>query len=118
MDLCNKAEGWYAGARNRILTIHATNHYQPQIVPRFTQNYHYDHHIIIMIVSRFHPVGFQKAKIPAAIYARILNNRKKLINEGRKFQIEPCDFGMQNCQQIVESRSGKYLKHSRKTCNL
>ena len=57
-----------------------------------------------MIVSRFHPVGFQKVKIPAAIYARILNNRKKLINEGKKFQIEPCDFGMQNCQQIVESR--------------
>ena len=57
-----------------------------------------------MIVSRFHPVGFQKVKIPADIFARILNNRKKLINEGRKFQIEPCDYGMQNCQQIVESR--------------
>jgi len=47
LDLCNKAEGWYAGARNRILTIHATNYFQPQIVPRF------------------HPVGFQKVKIPA-----------------------------------------------------
>ena len=55
-------------------------------------------------IPRFHPVGFQKVKIPSDIYARILNNRKKLINEKRKFQIERCDFGMQNCQKIVESR--------------
>ena len=84
--LANQAEGWYTGARSRILNIHATNLYQPQIVPRF------------------HPLGFQKVKIPSEIYARILNNRKKLINEKRKFQIERCDFGMQNCQKIVESR--------------
>ena len=86
MNLCNQAEGWYAGARDRVLNIHATNIYQPEIVPRF------------------HPVGFQKVKIPSDIYARILNNRKKLINDKRKFQIERCDFGMQNCQRIVESR--------------
>ena len=86
MSPCNQAEGWYTGARNRIHNIHATNLYQPEIVPRF------------------HPVGFQKVKIPSDIYARILNNRKKLINDKRKFQIERCDFGMQNCQRIVESR--------------
>ena len=49
-------------------------------------------------------IGFEKVKIPSDIYARILNNRKKLINDKRKFQIERCDFGMQNCQRIVESR--------------
>ena len=86
INLCNQAEGWFTAARTRILNTHAGNLYQPKIVPRF------------------HPVGFQKVKIPSDIYARILNNRKKLINEKKKFQLEPCDLGMQNCQQIVESR--------------
>ena len=86
INLCNQAEGWYNRARRRILNTQAVNLYQPEFVPRF------------------HPIGFQKVKIPSDIYASILNNRKKMINTIGKFKIEACDFGLQNCQRIMESR--------------
>ena len=34
---------------------------------------------------------------------RILNNRKKRLNEGHKFELENCDYGMQNCVKVLQS---------------
>ena len=38
---------------------------------------------------------------------RILNNRKRHFNSGKKWSIEKCDFGMQNCQKILESQESE-----------
>ena len=38
---------------------------------------------------------------------RILNNRKKQLNAGNKWEIERCDFGMQNCQKVLESQNAQ-----------
>ena len=48
---------------------------------------------------------------------RILNSRKKLLNSGKKWDIEKCDFGMQNCQKILESRQAE-VKISSVSLNL
>ena len=34
---------------------------------------------------------------------RILNNRKKRLNDGYKFNLETCDYGMQNCVKVLQS---------------
>ena len=39
--------------------------------------------------------------------ARILNNRKKLFNSGKTWGIEKCDYGMQNCQKLLESKEAQ-----------
>ena len=36
-------------------------------------------------------------------FYRILNNRKKRLNEGNKFELENCDYGMQNCVKVLKS---------------
>ena len=38
------------------------------------------------------------------ILFRILNNRKKRLNEGDKFELENCDYGMQNCVKVLQSK--------------
>ena len=37
------------------------------------------------------------------LFFSILNNRKKLLANGKKWQIETCDQGMQNCVRAVQS---------------
>ena len=89
IKICNLGEGWNSFARARALGIMGINYAQPRWVPRF------------------HPVGFEKVKIPTDIYARILNNRKKKMVEKKKFKIESCDMGMQNCHRMVESKNAQ-----------
>lgn len=89
IEVCNLNKGWNNFARARALGIMGINYAQPRWVPRF------------------HPVGFEKVKIPKDIYARILNNRKKKQLEKKKFIIEGCDLGMQNCHRLVESRDAQ-----------
>lgn len=86
IEICNLNKGWNNFATSRAVGIMGINYAQPRWVPRF------------------HPVGFEKVKIPKEIYARILNNRKKLLLEKKKFIIEGCDLGMQNCHRLLESR--------------
>ena len=38
---------------------------------------------------------------------RILNNRKKRLNEGHRFELENCDYGMQNCVKVLQSERAK-----------
>merc|ERR1712083_130746 len=45
--------------------------------------------------------------IPRTKYARIMSNRKRLISEKKKFKIESCDMGMQNCHVLMESRKAE-----------
>lgn len=89
IEVCNLAKGWNNFARSRALGIMGINYAQPRWVPRF------------------HPVGFEKVKIPKDIYARILNNRKKKMVEKKRFVIEGCDQGMQNCHRMMESRDAQ-----------
>ena len=89
IEVCNLSKGWNNYARARALGILGINLAQPPWVPRF------------------HPVGFEKVKIPRDIYARILNNRKKKILEKKKNLIESCDSGMQNCMKLVESKDAQ-----------
>ena len=97
--------------------------FQPTI-PHHTNlvNYYFQH------IPQFHPVGFEKMKIPKDLYARsdcasqvksfhnfplrILNNRKKQLNAGNKWEIERCDFGMQNCQKVLESQNAQVREGS------
>ena len=41
---------------------------------------------------------------------RILNNRKRHFNSGKKWSIEKCDFGMQNCKKILESQESEVVE--------
>jgi len=86
IEICNIKKGWTIMAAARAVGILGINYAQRRWVPHF------------------HPVGFEKVKIPKEIYARILNNRKKLLLKKKKFEIEGCDMGMQNCHRVVESR--------------
>ena len=45
--------------------------------------------------------------IKLTLLFRILNNRKKRLNEGHKFELESCDFGMQNCVKVMESEGAE-----------
>ena len=49
----------------------------------------------------------KSSRIKIFALVRILNSRKKLLNSGKKWDIEKCDFGMQNCQKILESRQAE-----------
>merc|ERR1711892_304366 len=89
IEICDLKKGWSNMAMARALSIMGISASQPKWVPRF------------------HPVGFQKVKIPKDIYARILNNRKKILLEKKKFKLEACDAGMQNCERFVESQEAQ-----------
>ena len=52
---------------------------------------------------------------------RILNNRKKLLNNGNKWSIETCDQGMQNCVKAglrVKSQVHYWSKDLHRGCEL
>merc|ERR1719278_143671 len=57
-------------------------------------------------MPHFHPVGFEKVSIPREMYARILTGRKKALME-KRWKVESCDPGMQNCAMVVESKHAK-----------
>jgi len=88
-NICSFEEGWEPKSADRALGVLLISHLQSPHLPKF------------------HPVGFEKMKIPKDMYARILNNRKKLFNSGKKWNIEKCDYGMQNCQKILESKEAQ-----------
>ena len=89
LPLCSIKDGFVPAAVERALGILGIGHFQKKIVPPL------------------HPVGFEKRKIPKDIYARILNQRKRLLNNGVKWSVESCDLGMQNCVKAVESSESK-----------
>lgn len=73
----------------RVIGVFTTNAGQPPLVPQFTR------------------VGFQKLSIPRDILAHILTNRKKLLSNKKKWKVEYCVPGMQNCNRIVESKTAQ-----------
>ena len=85
LPLCSIKEGFIPQAATRALNILSIGYKQQTLVPGL------------------HPKGFEKRKIPKDIYLRILNSRKRLLNAGRKWEIETCDLGMQNCVKPMES---------------
>ena len=89
INICELSEGYTETAADRIIGMLGSNAGQPRLVPQF------------------HPVGFQKVKIPKDIYAQILTNRKKLLSNKKKWKIEYCVPGMQNCNRIVESETAQ-----------
>ena len=89
VNICDISEGFTADAVERSISMLANNLEQPRLVPKF------------------HPVGFEKMKIPRAMYAQILTNRKKLLSTGSKWSIEYCVVGMQNCNKVVESENAQ-----------
>ena len=85
LPLCSIKDGFIPRSAHRAIAIIYNGYHQENIVPAL------------------HKVGFQKMKIPKDIYLTILNNRKKMLNTGRKWLIETCDQGMQNCVKPMES---------------
>jgi len=88
LHVCDQSKGWTNEARNRALGILLSNHLQKKIVPALT------------------PLGFEKTKIPKKIYAQLLTARKRMLLE-KKFEIESCDIGMQNCAKVVVSNTSQ-----------
>jgi len=89
-QLCKLAHGMTLDAISRVQTLALSNMAQATFMPHF------------------HPVGFEKVSIPREMYARILTGRKKALS-GKRWKLESCDPGMQNCALVVES---KYAKES------
>ena len=55
------------------------------------------------VVPKLTNEGFQKRKIPKKVYAKILTNRKRLLNSGKTWELEYCCVGLQNCNVIYQS---------------
>ena len=89
INICDMNDGMTNIAMDRLLGMLNNNIGQPKIVPQF------------------HPVGFEKVKIPKDIYAMILTSRKKLLSNKKKWAIEYCVPGMQNCNRIMESETAQ-----------
>ena len=89
IKICDLSQGFTVAAMEKIIGVLTTNKGQPPLVPQFSK------------------VGFEKMKIPRDIYAHILTNRKKLLSTKKKWKVEYCVPGMQNCNRIVESKNAK-----------
>jgi len=87
-ELCSLAHGMTLEAISRVQTLALSNIAQSVFMPHF------------------HPVGFEKVAIPREMYSRILTGRKKALRE-KKWKLESCDPGMQNCALVVESKHAK-----------
>ena len=84
-DFCDLKHGKTGKGNQMFLSVTALARKQNQIVPQLTK------------------VGFKKMKIPNNIYAAILTNRKRKLASGKKWEIEYCAEGLQNCNLIYES---------------
>ena len=89
INICDLSQGYTVTAMERQIGMLGSNAGQPALVPQF------------------HPVGFSKVPIPRDIYAQILTNRKKLLNSKKKWRIEYCVPGMQNCNRVMESEDAQ-----------
>jgi len=108
LNICDVSQGWTSYAVYRALETLIMASIQLPLAPAL------------------HPVGFEKTKIPRAIYAQILSARKRLLLTEKKYEIESCDIGMHNCARVVVSNVSKechlvsnenykFLKIDRKT---
>jgi len=87
-QLCKLAHGMTKDAISRVQTLALSNLAQAPFMPHF------------------HPVGFEKVPIPREMFARILTGRKKALLE-KRWKLESCDPGMQNCALVVQSKHAK-----------
>jgi len=93
---CSHNGGFTVDGRMTLLDLHAMNSLQPEWVPKFTK------------------VGFEKTKIPADIYKRIMLEYKQLKDDGQMIE-EPCSKAVINCEVIVDKDDICTLRSSRRT---
>ena len=88
-NLCNLSMGKTYKGNERFLSRSVFSRRQEKMVPQLTEK------------------GFEKQRIPNDLYATILTNRKKMLKNGQKWQLENCSEGIQNGIRIYESKKAQ-----------